>query len=380
MKQLTQIFQALLGMAVLVFTALVASGRLAWRTIRNKWMSCSKWLRRLMATVLILSPICFVSLVAYVFYLDEYGRDYYDERLSDNVSIHSYANSKYRVYNYRTQKYTTPKINWVSEAPENDSLAVYALPGKRGFIDVNTGRIVIDALANDYRKAWIFSEGLAAVIKEDKIGFINAFNEVVIPFIFDYSDEHKMCDFSYQFDGGYCVMTTAEGKLGLIDRKGNWVLPASYDEIWAADDRGYRVIVKDGKCGVLDSQCAEIYATEYDYVDIVKDGFVLTKDGRKWQVDFDGNITRPFLFDSTQYLKYPIGYDECGDITFAFADYLTYEVYNNYGIMNRHTGEPITPAIYSDINMLSKDLFEVRTTDNYDWYLVDTQGKEITNQ
>ena len=378
MKQLTQIFQALLGMAVLVFTALVASGRLAWRTIRNRWMSYSKWLRRLIATVIILSPVCFTALVAYAFYQEEYGRDYYDERLSDNVSLHSYANNKYRVYNTQTQKYTTPKINWVSAAPENDSLAVYALPGKRGFIDVNTGRIVIDALDNDYRKAWVFSEGLAAVIKGDRIGFINAYNEEVIPFMFDYS-EHKTCDFSYQFNGGYCVMTTADGKLGLIDRKGNWTLPPSFDEIWAAEDSGYRVIVKDGKCGVLDSRCIEVYATEYDYVDIVTDGFVLTKDGRKWHVDFDGNIMRSFMFDSTQYLKYPIGYDECGDVAFAFADYLTYEVYNSYGIMNRHTGEPITPAIYSDINMLSKDLFEVRTTDSYDWCLVDTAGKEIPN-
>ena len=99
MKQLTQIFQALLGMAVLVFTALVASGRLAWRTIRNRWMSYSKWLRRLIATVLILSPVCFTALVAYAFYQEEYGRDYYDERLSDSVSLHSYANNKYRVYN-----------------------------------------------------------------------------------------------------------------------------------------------------------------------------------------------------------------------------------------------------------------------------------------
>lgn len=49
------------------------------------------------------------------------------------------------MYNTRTEEYTTEKINWLSEASVNDSLAVYALPGKHGYINVNTARIVIDA-------------------------------------------------------------------------------------------------------------------------------------------------------------------------------------------------------------------------------------------
>ena len=45
--------------------------------------------------------------------------------------------------------------------------------------------------------------------------------------------------------------------------------------------------------------------------------------------------------------------------------------------MNRITGKPITLALYSDINMLSKDLFEVQDSESYDWYLVDTQGNVV---
>ena len=66
------------------------------------------------------------------------------------------------------------------------------------------------------------------------------------------------------------------------------------------------------------------------------------------------------MFDGTIILNYPIGYNECGDIQYAFADYAKYEVMNRYGIMNRITGKPITFALYSDINMLSKDMFEVQ--------------------
>ena len=380
MKRLTQIFQALLGVVALILTAIVTFGRLAWRTIRNWWKNRSKWLRRSIATILILIPVGFVALVVYALYEDAYGRDYWDRKLSENVTLRSFSDNKWRVYDNRTEEYTTEKINWLSESPKNDSLAVYALPGKRGYINVNTGRIVIDAEANNYCKAWVSSDGLAAVMKDGKIGFINDQNDVVIPFQFDYTDKCRMYDFGYVFHNGYCAMTDADGNLGLIDKIGNWVVEPEYDEIWAPHKSGYRVIVKDNKHGVLDSNCNVIYPVEYGYISIISDGFVLTKDGKQWQVDFEGNTVQPFMFDSTYYLNYPIGYNECGEIQYAFADFVKYEVMNRYGIMNRITGEPITPAIYADINMLSKDLFEVQEYDSYDWYLLDTKGNVVSKK
>lgn len=380
MKHLKQIFQALLGVVALILATITAFGRLAWRTIRNWWKKRSKWLRRSIATILILIPVGFVALVASTLYEDAYGRDYWDSRLSDSVTLRSFADNRWRVYNEHTKEYTTDRVNWVSDVSVNDSLAVYALPCKRGYINVNTGRIVIDAEANNYSKAWIFSDGLAAVMKDGKIGFINANNEVVIPFQFDYSDECRMWEFGYVFHNGYCAMPNADGDLGLIDKSGNWVIEPSYDEIWSPHKSGYRVIVKDNKHGVLNADCTVVYPAEYGYINILSDGFVLTKGGKQWQVDFVGNTVQPFMFDGTYYLNYPIGYNECGEIQYAFADFVKYEVMNSYGIMNRITGEPITPAIYSDINMLSKDLFEVQEYDSYDWYLLDTKGNVVSKK
>ena len=380
MKRLTQIFQALLGVAALILTAFVAFGRLAWRTIRNWWKKRSKWFRCSIATILILIPVGYVVLVGYALYEDAYGRDYWDRKLSENVTLRSFSDNKWRVYNRQTCEYTTGKINWVSEAPETDSLAVYALPGKRGYININTGHIIIDAEANDYRKAWVFSEGLAAVMKDGKIGFINANNKIVIPFQFDYSDKCRMWDFGYLFHDGYCIMTNKDGDLGLIDTTGKWIVEPAYDEIWAPHESGYRIIVDNSKHGVLDSIGNVTYPAEYRYVDVLSDGFILTKGGKKWQVDFEGNVVQSFMFDGTYYLNYPIGYNECGDIQYAFADYAKYEVMNRYGIMNRITGKPITLALYSDINMLSKDFFEVQDPESYDWYLVDTQGNVVSKK
>jgi hypothetical protein len=265
--------------------------------------------------------------------------------------------------------------------PDNDSLAVYALPNRRGYLSVNTGRIIIDAESNNYRKAWVFSEGLAAVMKDGKIGFINARNEVVIPFQFDFPpDEECVRECGYLFHDGYCAMTNADGDWGLIDKSGNWVVEPSYDEIRTHHESGYRIIIDNSKQGVIDSKGNIVYPAEYECVVVLSDGFILTKGGQKWQLDWDGNVVQPFMLDGTYYLNYPIGYNEDGIIQYAFADYAKYEVMNLYGIMHRITGEPITPAIYSDINMLSKDLFEVQDPESYDWYLVDTQGNVISKK
>jgi hypothetical protein len=138
MKRLTQIFQALLGVVALILTTLIAAGRLAWRTIRNWWKRRSKWVRCSIATILILIPVGLVALIACAYYDSEYGRCYWkDDYLSDDVVVHGFRNNKVRVYNNRTGKYTTPKVIWVSGTSADDSLTVYAISGKRGYLNIN---------------------------------------------------------------------------------------------------------------------------------------------------------------------------------------------------------------------------------------------------
>ncbi len=381
MKRLTQIFQALLGVVALILTALIAAGRLAWRTVKGWWQKRSKRLRYTLATLAVLGVAGFAVLLACAAYDAKYGRDYYDRTISRNFRLHSFADNKWSVYDCRTEEYTTPKINWLKWDDEGgDTLAVYALPNRRGYININTGRITIDAMVNDYEKAWLFSEGLAAVMKDGKIGFINAQNKVVIPFQYDYSDDCRMYDFGYLFHNGYCAMTNAEGDLGLIDKTGKWVVEPAYDEVWAPHESGYRTIIDDGKYGVLNAAGSIVYPVEYRFISIVSDGFVLDKAGRRWQVDFNGKTVQPFMFDEMNYLSYPTGYDDSGDLTWGLSDYATYGLSDRYGVMNRLTGKPLTPAIYSDIEMLSMSLFKVQEYDNYEWYLLDTDGNIVKTE
>ena len=88
MKKLNQIFQAMLGVSALIITALMAAGRLAWRTISKWWKNRSKPVRRVIAIMLFMIPIGFVALVTYDYYDSEYGRCYWrDESLSADVML-----------------------------------------------------------------------------------------------------------------------------------------------------------------------------------------------------------------------------------------------------------------------------------------------------
>ena len=378
MKTLSKIFQALLGVVALSLTALIAGGRLAWRSIRNRWKIASKWVRRTIVVSFLLIAVAFAALIAYAIYDDAMGRWSADKRLSDDVVVYYFSDDTYRVYNKSTEKYTTPRIDWVTDAASGDSLGVYAVGGRRGYINVKNGEIIINAKTNDYEKAWVFSGGLAAVMKDGKVGFIDANNRLVIPFRFDYSDKCIMYEIGYLFHDGYCVMTNKDGKFGLIDISGNWVVEPEYDELWNAHKTGNRIIVNDGKHGVLDSCGNVVYPAEYFCIDIWEDGFVLTKDGRKWQEDYEGNIVNPFVIDGVNgYMKYPVSYSNENGVEYALSDYAEYFVNRNSGIMNRITGRPITPALFEDVNMISDKLFEVQDAETYDWYIIDVNGNKV---
>ena len=101
-----------------------------------------------------------------VWYDNSYGRNYrYDKNLSKDIAVHNFNGNRARVWNRKTNSYVTPKLRWVSGTPLRDSLTVYCdVDGNRGYINCNTGAIVIPAEKARYRRAWQFSEGLAFVV------------------------------------------------------------------------------------------------------------------------------------------------------------------------------------------------------------------------
>ena len=325
---------------------------------------------------------------AYVKYINNYS---YRKSLSESVCVRHFGRrNEIRIYNYTTDSYTLKGLQWVADAPAKDSLTVFCRGDKRGFLNVNTGEPVID---EQYDKAWIFSEGVAAVVRNGKIGFINSKNEIVLPFEYDYSNRNGW-PIDYLFRGGYCTMTNAYGACGLIDKTGKWVVDAKYDCIWPPHDGKYR-IVKDGdKYGLLDENLEFIFPIEYDYIDYSYErGLFLSKDGYKWQVDYDGTVLKPFVCDNMEHISYPsnsesyMSNNSYGDerkvteLMYTFSkEYMSYTINRKCGIVRRDNGKVVIPALYGKIDMVSPTLFKAQSDEDVEWIFIDVHGRIIDNK
>lgn len=354
--------------------ALIGAGVLFTKKVLETFKNCSKAVRIIIIALLCLYAAHLVTKrVRRVIYRN-FGRyEWRDERICGNIWIHEFHDDKIRLYDESTGKYTTPKLNWISDISDNDSIVVYALPKKRGYLNVHTGEIVIEA--KEYQKAWIFSEGLAAVVKDGMIGFINRNNEVVIPFKFPlpkYDDE----DISYVFHDGYCVMTDINGRVGLIDKKGEWVVEPEYEYILSPVN-GYREVY-DGLYGVLGPDLKPYKPAIYEYVNVdIDETITLAKDGRMWMEDLNGNVIVPFMYDFSDYLEYPEDIYCTEEACYVLSEFSEYYIGNKVGIMNRVTGMPITDAIYDEVNMISSCVFEVTLSNSFDRTVLDLEGNVI---
>lgn len=289
---------------------------------------------------------------------DHLGLTHYywgDENLGENIEIRHFSNNQAATYNKITDERLSPKVRWISCVPKRDSLTVFCdKEGRRGYLNVNTGRVVING---QYKHAWHFSEGLAAVVADNgKVGFINYDNEMVIPAVYDY-----VVDYDYLFIDGICVLPDSSGhKYGAIDALGKMKLPIEYSRIFKSHNESTWYIRKDGKCGLVDADMNMIFEPKYDNIDAVafREEAYLTLDGVKQLVSFDGEIILPFVIDRTLPLKYLAKTNVSGTDEYQPHPYLV-EVQldcRRCGVMDSRTGKIVIPAIYTGIEMISKDL------------------------
>lgn len=307
-----------------------------------------------------------------------------DRTLSADVEVRAYRNDTWRVYNKHIGRYTTKKVRWVSGTPERDSLTVFCdMKGYRGFLNVNTGEIVIPA---QYGKAWVFSEGLAAVeYDKKKLGFINHDNEMVIEDV-----PHESGFFDYVFKDGFCTVMIWDDKtderIYSVYSSKTLGKVGEYHCIKQLERGNYMIARSDEGYWLLDSEYKSVFDEPYDYMEEVYggDGVFATRNFVKQYLDYDGMLLEPFVIDGTERLNYATGltdasseYDQ--DVVLEFEpELVAYRVNDNYGLMNAHTGKIITPAQYGEIYMISKDLLRAEVNySNNESVLLDRNGNEV---
>ena len=147
-----------------------------------------------------------------------------------------------------------------------------------------------------------FSEGLAAVVKNGRFGFIDTQGNVSIPFQFEYRENayHYYDILGYgEFSDGYASMMKGK-KFGAIDRQGNSVIPYEYDEAFRFHNGVAAVMKIDGdafKYGMIDKDNHLILPFDYEGIYFINDVLFVYKNGKYGVLSKEGKILLPFQYD-----------------------------------------------------------------------------------
>ena len=345
---------------------------------------------------ILITALCVIAVAAAVIaglaaktYYDKYHTRYYGNavtRLSANiVQIEGYEKGYWfvRLKDLRTDEFTTPKLQHIFLNEENieDSLVVFrTIDHLRGYLNINTGKIVIPA---QYNRAWNFSEGVAAVFKNGAVSFITPAGEPAFQTTFPIHYDDYDNEISPLFHNGLCVMRTIENKWGLINKQGEWAVEPEYSSIYAPQS-GYRIVTNGCKFGLLTMDGKTALPLEYDIIRPASDrrGFILAKDGYAKEVDTDFNTIVPFVYDGLYILDYVQDYrsndfyDEDGTHKYIVPKYWRYDIDKWSGVMD-FDGNVIIPAKYFMVRMVDDNLFEVEVTSEGDRILFDSKGQYV---
>ena len=166
----------------------------------------------------------------------------------------------------------------------SDGLAMVQLNGKLGFID-KSGTEVIPC---KYDYANPFSEGRAYVKLNGKYGYIT-------PTGIWYDDADK-----YLHDNLRRVKLN--GTWGFIDKSGTEVIPCKYDGAYSFSEGLAKVVLKDEygfyKFGFIDKSGTEVIPCKYDYAESFREGLAKVKvSGKYGFIDKSGTEVIPCKYD-----------------------------------------------------------------------------------
>lgn len=162
-----------------------------------------------------------------------------------------------------------------------EGLMNFEKDNKMGFLDKNNN-IVIPAMYYDFST---FSEGLAAAKVElmGKYGYINKNNNLVIaaeyeeagPFYHGFASVAKKKGYTLSKVGQ--KSTTVPGVWTVIDKTGKKITDKTYDKVSLANASGTFVVEQAGKKGVINSSGKIIIPIEYIDVTVDDDGYIIYK-------------------------------------------------------------------------------------------------------
>jgi bifunctional DNA-binding transcriptional regulator/antitoxin component of YhaV-PrlF toxin-antitoxin module len=167
----------------------------------------------------------------------------------------------------------------------HEGLAAVCKNGKWGFID-KAGHEIIPC---KYKEVKDFCNGVAVVEQDDKSGIIDKYGSTIVPIRYNWINRFSKGD----------SLTSAglNGKQGILNIKGETVIPFEYDEVNGFKE-GLMVVKKDEKYGCIDKNNNVIIPLEYEDAGFRKcfsQGLIaLKKDGKFGYLNRNGSVVIPF--------------------------------------------------------------------------------------
>lgn len=154
-----------------------------------------------------------------------------------------------------------------------------------------------------------------------------------------------------------------KGKWGVINQYGKIVLQPSYEYIGLFNNLGYATAQKDGKIGVIDFKGNILLPFQYQNLQILQNQFLAFREGEKWGLmNTNGKILSTPKYDQIQ-----INHS-------ADADLILLKKEEKYGAMDA-AGKLICEPIYDTLYPIKKHLIAVKKEQLYG--VIDQNAKDI---
>lgn len=223
-----------------------------------------------------------------------------------------------------------------------------------------------------YEKLKKFSEGYAAVCKDDKWGYINTKGKEIIQC--QYSDVNS-------FHEGYAAVCK-DDKWGYVNTQGEELVKCQYSDAFPFYE-GYAAVCKDDKWGYVNTEGKEIIQCQYSVVNCFFEGLAAVLKNGKWSyIDTKGEEVIPINIEAEFAGRFSEGLafiykdennfsviDTKGDIIFSgncdFSWYFKSNIVDESHLPRYFQGELYIPSNSSNFTVYDSKGNKIKETDEY---------------
>lgn len=200
----------------------------------------------------------------------------------------------------------TGKVLTAKELKSHHEIVTFWQGDKMGLKHLD-GNVVVPG---EYDIIQNYSEGMAAVCKGNRWGYVDSFGNNIIPCLYhsrlfydngvmDGWGEYGAPDEANDFHEGL-VMIMKNGKAGFLDKQGNVAISFLYER--AKDfSEGFAAVKKAGKWGFINKEGKNVIPCQYDKVASFREGLVaVVKNGKSGYINTKGKEIVPFIYDKPE--------------------------------------------------------------------------------